>query len=75
MMKLQKYPWYRFAYFFYSNTFSEYYLEHFGEYRCLIIIVSISSSSALDITMNTTPEIALSIFLFVNIEAFKKIWK
>ena len=47
-------------------------MEHFGKYFCFIIIVNISSSKVLDITMNTTPEIALSMFLFVNMGAFNK---
>ena len=47
-------------------------MEHFGKYFCFIIIVNISSSKVLDITMNATPEMALSIFLSVNMGVFNK---
>ena len=61
-----------FSIFLLLEHFSKYYMEHFGKYLCFIIIVNISSSKVLDITMNATPEMALSIFLSVNMGVFNK---
>ena len=55
-----------------SEPFSEYYWKYFGEYHFLIIIMSISSSSALNITMSTVPDNTFSNFLFVDMKVFSK---